>query len=230
MKLSRTVAAVAALLVGLSASAQNIGSSRLGVIGGFTSSDANADIFKTSSYSLYHAGVAFQYPVVAGFVIQPAVTYQVKGATLDGVKGDSLGEITGSIQNLASKLDTKVGFVEVPVQIQWGPDLLAFRPYVFAEPFVGFAVNTSNKITAADITAENVKDFGEAAIKRLEYGVGFGAGIEYSRYQLSARYYMNMGSLYNESGEITPVSETIKAAYKDGKNFNGFSLSVAVFF
>ena len=24
--------------------------------------------------------------------------------------------------------------------IQWGPDLMAFRPYVFAEPFVGYQI------------------------------------------------------------------------------------------
>lgn len=226
MRLFRTVAAVAALLIGLSASAQNIGSTRLGVTGGFTSSDSNADIFKTSSYSLYHAGVTFQYPFAAGFAIQPAVVYQVKGSTLDGLKDSSLSDIAGSISNLR----TKVGFVEIPVQLQWGPDLLAFRPYVFAEPFVGFAVNTANKLTVASVTAETVKDFGEAAIKRLEYGVGFGAGIEFSRFQISGRYYVNFGTLYNESGEITPVGETIKAAYKNGRNFNGFSLSAAVFF
>lgn len=226
MRLFRTVAAVAALLIGLSASAQNIGSTRIGVTGGFTSSDSNADIFKTSSYSLYHAGVTFEFPVVAGLAIQPSVVYQVKGSRLDGLKDKTLGEIAGGI----SALRTKVGFVEIPVQLQWGPDLLAFRPYVFAEPFVGFAVNTANKMTVASVDMDTVKDFGAAAIKRLEYGIGFGAGLEYSRFQLSGRYYMNFGSLYNEYSELTPVGETIKAAYKNGRNFNGFSLSLAVFF
>lgn len=226
MKFLRTVAAVAALLIGVSASAQNIGSARLGVTGGFTSSDSNADIFKTSSYSLYHAGITFEYPIAAGFAVQPAIMYQVKGATLDGLKDTSFGELAGSI----SRLGTKVGYVEIPVQLQWGPDLLAFRPYVFAEPFIGFAVNTANKMTVASVSADPIKDFGAAAIKRLEYGVGFGAGLEFSRFQISGRYFMNFGSLYNESGELAPVGETIKLAYKNGRNFNGFSLSVAVFF
>lgn len=230
MKSFRIVAAIAALFACLGASAQNIGSARLGVMASFTLSDSNADIFKTSSYSLYNAGVTFQVPVVGGLAIQPALTYQVKGSSLDGLKDDAGTGISDIPAAGVASLSTKVGYVEIPLQIQWGPDLLALRPYVFAEPFVGFAVNTANKVTMVSIDADKIKDFKAAAIKRLEYGVGFGAGIEFSRFQISGKYFMNFGSLYNESGEITPVSQTIKAAYKNGKNFNGFSVSAAVFF
>lgn len=230
MKALKTTLAAIAMLFCVAASAQDIGSSRIGVIGGFTSSDSNADIFKTSSYSLYHIGVAFQYPLVAGFVIQPALTYQMKGATLDGVQEAGLSNISLAV----ASLDTKVGYAEIPVQIQWGPDLVAFRPYVFAEPFVGFAVNTANKIESDLVSSgtilDTVTDFKEAAINRLEYGAGVGAGCEFSRFQISARYFWNFGSLYSESGEMNAVGQTIKAAYEDKKNFNGFSVSVAVFF
>lgn len=227
MKLLRTIAVVLLLIVGVSASAQTIGSMRLGVIGGFTSSDSNAAIFKTSSYSLYHAGVTFECPIVGGFAIQPSILYQVKGATLNNVY-DFDG---GLVPHIPVGLDTKVGYVEIPVQIQWGPDLLAFRPYVFAEPFVGFGVNTSNRFAEQSlIPLEDVNDFRNAAIQRLEYGVAAGLGFEFSRFQISGRYFWNMGSLYNESGSVNPVGTAIGLAFKDGRHFNGFSVSLAVFF
>lgn len=212
----------------LGANAQTIGTTRVGVVGGFTSSSAEADIFSTSSYNLYHVGLSFQLPLGAGFALQPVLMYQVKGAVLDGIKE---GGLEGALDNIA-EINTKVGFVEIPVQIQWGPDLLAFRPYVFAEPFVGFAVNTENKAKLAieEDFSSRVKDFKEAAINRLEYGVGLGAGIEVWRLQLSAKYYWNFGSLYSDSGEITAIGQTIKTAFEDKKSFNGFSLSAAFFF
>lgn len=229
MKFCKVIAVVAVMIcVSFSSSAQTIGTTRFGVMGGFTSSNAKADVFSTSSYNLYHAGVTVQLPLGAGFAIQPALTYQVKGAVLDGIKEEGL---EGFFENVA-QLNTKVGFVEIPVQIQWGPDLLAFKPYVFAEPFVGFAVNTENeaKVAAVEALSTKVKDFKEAAISRLEYGLGFGAGIELWRLQISAKYYWNFGSLYSESGEMNAVGQSIKTAFADKKNFNGFSVSAAFFF
>lgn len=226
MRFLRTVTALLLLLMGVGASAQTIGSMRLGVIGGFTSSDSNAAIFKTSSYSLYHAGVTFECPIVGGFAIQPSILYQVKGATL------GVHDIFSSQQPpTVTFLDNKVGYVEVPVQIQWGPDLLAFRPYVFAEPFVGFGVNTSNRFAEQSlIPLEDVNDFRGAAVKRLEYGAAAGLGFEFSRFQISGRYFWNLGSLYDETGSVTSVAAAIKMAYDGHGHYNGFSISAAVFF
>ena len=210
------IAVAAALAVCHAAGAQSIGSARLGVIGGFTSSKADANIFKTSSYSLYHAGLAFQLPLIAGFSIQPAVTYQMKGAKLDAVNSVSEG---------IDALDTKVGYLEIPVQVQWGPDMLLFRPYLLAEPFIGFALNSKTKSPLGKET-----DMKKSAINNMEYGLGVGAGIEIWRLQVSGRYFWNFGSLYDGSGKMNAVGQEVRRAFKGGKNFNGFSLSAAIFF
>lgn len=213
-----------AMFVGLNANAQGLS---YGVMAGFTSSSSNVKNFKTSSVSLYQAGVALRIPLVAGFVIQPGLVYQVKGASLD--KAGDLGFLP-----TLKTMDTKVGFLEVPVQVQWGPDLMAFRPYVFAEPFVGIGVNTQNTATTLELVKKSSKDFKDSAVSRLEYGLGLGAGIEVWKFQLSVRYFWNFGSLYQEgeSGKETlnDVAQTIKGAFKDKKNFNGITASVAFFF
>ncbi len=216
MQLYKAKAASAALFVTVSASARSIGTTRLGIIGGYTSSDSNANIFRSESRSFYHAGLAFQLPLVSGFAIQPAVTYQVKGAYLNDA---------GNVSDVLSNLKTKVGYLEIPIQIQWGPDLLLFRPYLFAEPFIGFAMNTKNKSGSL-----KEKDFDDAAIKRSEYGLGLGGGIELLRFQLSVRYFWNFGSLYEKSDNPNSVGDTIRTAFKGGKNFKGVTFSAVIFF
>lgn len=224
MKRLTILSIAAAMFLGLNANAQGLS---YGIMAGFTSSSSNVKDFKTSSVSLYQAGFALRIPLVAGFVIQPGLVYQVKGASLDQTSD------LGFLPTLKS-MDTKVGFLEVPVQVQWGPDLMAFRPYVFAEPFVGVGINTNNTATTLELVKSNTKDFKDATISRLEYGLGLGTGVEVWKLQLSVRYFWNLGSLYKEDATgketLNNVSQTIKKAFKDKKNFNGITASVAFFF
>ena len=107
---------------------------------------------------------------------------------------------------------------------------MAFRSYVFAEPFVGMGITTDNTTTTLALVKTYEKDFKEAAISRLEYGLGLGAGMEVWKLQLSVRYFWNFGSLYEDSGKLNDVAQTVKGAFKDQKNFNGITASLAFFF
>lgn len=205
------VIAAAMMVSGSGASAQV----RFGVLGGFTSSETQVKDFRTSSVSLYHAGVAVKIPLVFGFAVQPQLMYQAKGTTLDVVK-------TGGLQ-----FDTKVGYLEMPVQVQWGPDLLLFRPYVFGEPFVGYGINMASKLNDNTLST----DFEDSFINRLEYGFGLGAGIEIWRLQLSAKYFWNFGPLTEEGKNLFGTFEDkVSESVTDGRSFNGISVSLALFF
>lgn len=227
-KLFLTVLAVASMLIFAdNASAQIEG---VGVFGGFTSSSSNVKNFTPGSVSLYHAGVAYKFNLGLGLAIQPSVSYQVKGTSLDMIGSQTIAE------NLRA-LDASVGYVEIPLQFQWGPDLMAFRPYVLAEPFVGFGVNF--KASAPLFTYDGphsqqvVKnDWNDANLSRLEYGIGLGGGIEIWRFQLSAKYFWNFGSLCDEDEKIDlrAVSSTVGEAFKGGRNFHGISVSLGFFF
>ena len=211
------VAAIAVTVSGLDAGAQV----RFGVLGGFTSSETKIKNMETSSVSLYHAGVALKVPLMLGFAIQPQVLYQVKGVSLDQAKLSQM------------QLDTKVGYVEVPVQVQWGPDLLFFRPYIFGEPFVGYALNVESKLEIPSLsTSTTVRDnFEDSFINRLEYGLSLGAGIEIWRLQLSAKYFWNFGSLTTEGRTLLDAfNEAVSENVKSNDSFNGVSVSLALFF
>lgn len=207
-----TLATAAILASCFNASAQILDRTSFGILGGLTSSSSTAKGADASTVSQYHVGAAVQIPISGGFSIQPGILYQVKGMKLDNWKNSTVTEIADNFQ-------TKVGYLEIPVQIQWGPDLLAFRPYAFAEPFIGFKVSDSSKSDSAKTLSDDLKD--------VEYGLGLGVGVEFWKLQVSAKYFWNFGDIY-KSGST--AYDTIKDAIDNGNNFNGIALSVGFFF
>ncbi len=155
------------LLVGLSASAQV----RFGVIGGMTSSkvtniqDLSLDDVSTKNATRFHAGLTLQVNLPAGFSIQPSLMYHCKDAQAENLR---------------------TGYLELPVGIQWGPDLILFRPYLEVAPMVGVAVHS---------------EISEEMLNRLEYGVGLGGGIEIWKLQISARYNWDLNPYIKSSAE-----------------------------
>ena len=110
----------------------------------------------------------------------------------------------------------KTGYVEVPVGLQWGPDLMVFRPFVMAEPFIGY------QVTSSDRGADSVEGWTEQAKNKFEYGFGVGGGLEIAgNIQLSVQWFNNMGSLVNSSS--SDFSDKVK-------NFKGIKFSVAILF
>jgi len=193
--------------VAFGANAQEYNSSRIGVFGGLTTSSSKIKNIDTKTISLYHLGVAAELPLGGGFAIQPAIAYQVKGTAVGNISDAEW-----------SDFETKVGYIEVPVQLQWGPDLAAFRPYGFLEPFVGY------KLTSSDSgLAKTIKD----ELKKVEYGLGLGVGIDVWKLQFAAKYFWNFGEIY-ESGDT--AIKTIDDYINNGNNFNGISVSVGFFF
>ena len=138
---------------------------KFGVVAGYTSSATNikdaTNDFKTAS--LWHAGVAYKL-VVGPVAIQPSVTYNMKGTTIDNV-------------------DYKTGYLEASAGVQLGLDLLVARPFLVAEPFIGYQIY-GNEAALSDIT------------NKLEYGFGVGVGADvFNRIQLRIQWYKNLGAL-----------------------------------
>lgn len=206
MKRILTLAAVAAVSLAFSARAH----AQVGVIAGLTSSSTSmktADDVK--AISLYHAGLTYKFDLGAGFAIQPSVLYQVKGSKIGNINKDT---------NTAD-FQLKTGYVELPVALQWGPDLMAFRPFVFAEPFIGYAITSSDKENGS------VKEWAAQAKNKFEYGFGIGGGVELAGHvQLSAQYFNNLGSMFDASSS-SDSSFTEKV-----KNFKGIKVSLAILF
>ena len=234
MKHRFILVAIAAVLFGaVPASAQ------FGLMGGFTSSSASikANGFKPEAVSLYHAGITYKVNLGAGFAVQPSLLYQVKGASLDKIAKNSNGD------DEKFTLDTKTGYLEGNLGVQWGPDLIAICPYIFLEPFVGYALMNEESakgneaglaelIDSESFETGKVKDWKNSAKQRLEYGFGVGGGIEFSHIQISVQYFMNLGPLYNSDGKVNSndILEAVKTSFGEKKNYQGLKVSLAILF
>ena len=204
---------IAALFLSMAANAQ-----QFGVIGGLSLSkmDGAANIKDDKNAVQYQAGIVYKADLGAGFAVQPSLTYQVKGANVD--QG----------QNVVSK--SKTGYVELGIGAQWGPDLLAFRPFLFVEPYVGYGV-TGQETVGASTPSEKYGAALDQAKNKLEYGVGAGIGLEItSHIQLSWQLYRNFGALYTEEGLAVSDLAVVNYLYKGLKNYQGMKLSLAILF
>ena len=156
------IVAILFALTGVMASAQL----KLGVKAGFTSSNTSLKDIDTKAVNAYHIGGVVQLDLPFGFAAQSGVLYQVKGVNLDD---DTINISTSGI-TIPKFIDKKYQFVEIPVQLQWGLDLMFVRPFVLGEYYWGCSVNEDNA---------------------KEHGFAYGFGIDITRFQISAKYVKN---------------------------------------
>jgi len=198
------VAVMAMALVG----ASEISAQKYGVIGGATFTSMQN--IEKSSKTGFNIGATAQLRLPLGFSVQPSLMYNLKAAQAGG-------------EALSTSMN--VGYLELPVSVQWGPDLLLFRPFLDVTPFVGYAVNSTIKTEALNmVEAVTKNDWDAYSMNRFSYGLGLGAGVEVWRFQLICRYNWNFGPLFDTDGalNVQPVNDLFK-----DKNFGGVTLSLA---
>lgn len=195
---------------GLKLSAQH----SFGVVAGLTFSNTTIRETNLSMRTQYHAGLTYRAKLPLGFSIQPALLYHVKAATLENVE---------SYENI----DLSSGYLELPISIQWGPDLMLFRPFLDVTPFVGYGVDFKMKSEGQ----EPVQNWKDVALNRFEYGLGLGIGLEIWRFQVIGRYNWNFGALYSgqENFSAEPYKNAVHEALR-GNTYGAVTLSVAFLF
>lgn len=200
---------LASVFIGQSINAQ----SSFGIIGGATFNSTTIRETNLSMRTQYHAGLTYRAKLPLGFSIQPALIYNVKAAALE-------------VENY-EQIDLSTGYLELPISLQWGPDLILFRPFLDVTPFVGYGVDFKLKSEGQN----TVEGWKQTALNRLEYGLGLGVGFEIWRIQVIGRYNWNFGALY--SGQDDFSAEPYKDAVYDalhGNRHGTVTLSVALLF
>ena len=232
--------AVAALALTVSANAQ------IGIVAGLTSAstsidEAYNDIAVAKTANKYHFGLVYNLDLPFGLSVQPGILYNVKGQSLND-------NITAFGQSADITINTSTGYVEVPVRVAWGMDFGIVEPFVFVEPFLGYAVTTETVSSFKDdATKKAISKLASAAgmkldtasddpnrwddRNRLEYGVGLGAGIKVlNRIALSAKYYWDLGQVYKDSDSNSSI--TAGAMYKaiSSQKCSGIAATLTLYF
>ncbi len=200
-RLFATVVAALALCC-ISASAQ----AKWGVTAGLNFNTSKFSEIDVKAKTGWSAGATCLVDLPLGFSIQPSLLYHQKGA------------------NITNEIAQNMGFIELPVSVQWGPDLLVFRPFLDVTPYIGYALSNEVTTSLADFKFSSWR-----GKERFEYGLGIGAGINVWKLQLIARYNWNFGSLYNVEGWDDIKSE-LKGLSAENENFGGVTLSLAFLF
>ncbi|MBQ8169335.1 MAG: PorT family protein [Bacteroidales bacterium] len=206
MKRVLLLAVIMAAVLSFCVSAE--GQNRWGIMGGANFSTAKIENISTETLTRFHAGLTYRVDLPLGFSIQPSLLYSVKGAAIDGQLQD---------------VDFSVGYLELMPSVQWGPDLLIFRPFLDVSPFIGYGLNTKVK-------TEINKEAFQNSLNRLEYGVGVGVGLDIWRIQIIGRYNWNFGGLIAAKEGDGLFNEQLLKEAMQGANYGGFTLTAAILF
>lgn len=210
--------ALAAAVFAINANAQ------LGLIGGVNSmsTDIESAVAEYQKIDTYHAGIVYKLNLPLGFSIQPGILYNMKGQALETQLAD--------MEQYTLNVNMKTGYLQVPVRVAWGLKLAFFEPFIFAEPYAGYAVTTESKAEAKTTAEQALLEAAAnaAGIKlntsnsdadkwagrnRLEYGVALGAGIElFDKLSVSAKYIWDMGTFFTEEDGEASVKDQASAA------------------
>ncbi len=155
----------------------------------------------------FHAGLGgqFRFPRI-GLSVQPEILYS-------RMRTDMTGTLTQNSYGL------RIDYIDVPLNVQWGINILFLRPYVFAAPYVRYALSKGDLLE--HVTWDN--------LNRLDYGFGIGLGVEIWKLQVSGKYNWSFGKLAKE-GSLHIDTNDWKLGDSNIKGFKGFELSVAVLF
>lgn len=195
----------------------SVAQSRYGVIGGMTFSTSKFKEINRASMTQWHAGLTYKLDLPLGFSVQPSLVYHVKGAKLNVPQAGDPGQV--------SDFNIRMGFVELPVSLQWGPDLLVFRPFLDVTPYIGYALN--NQLSGAGLSSQTNSWTG---LNRFEYGLGVGIGLELWRFQVIGRYNWSFGSLADAAEDMQDgFGPYVRQAFS-ASNFRGITLSLAFLF
>lgn len=176
-----------------------------GVKAGVNFSDPGSDV-KTNLG--YQAGIAVQCDLPLWFSIQPELLFHVKGGQA-AVSGKSDPQAFG------------LGYLELPVNIQWGPRFSddRFRIFVQGSPFIGYAISKDMKNARGE-------SYDWKNINRFEYGLGAGLGIQLWRhFQIVGQYNWSLGDLVRSGF----AEQEFKRIF-DESNFSGYTVSLAIIF
>lgn len=176
-----------------------------GVKAGVNFSDPESDV-KTNLG--YQAGIAVQCDLPLWFSIQPELLFHVKGGQA-AVSGKSDPQAFG------------LGYLELPVNIQWGPRFSddRFRIFVQGSPFIGYAISKDMKNARGE-------SYDWKNINRFEYGLGAGLGIQLWRhFQIVGQYNWSLGDLVRSGF----AEQEFKRIF-DESNFSGYTVSLAIIF
>ncbi len=111
----------------------------------------------------WHIGGMMNIGLPLGLSVQPELSYSSKGA--DGAT---------------------IGYLEIPVDVQWGITLPFVRPYVAVTPYISYKTNNSGNLTS---------------LNSWDGGIGLGGGVDIWKLQVAVKYMWGLGKVVDATDQ-----------------------------
>ncbi|MDR2293527.1 MAG: porin family protein [Prevotellaceae bacterium] len=164
---------------------------KLGIKGGWDFENFNisgnvGNQLKKDKSTSWNLGAVAQFPLTGNLHLQPEVLYSTQKSTLN----------SGN-----AKTEYKMSYFKIPVNLLYKFNIPVVNPYISFGPYLGYIVNRN--------------DISKNTIKKTDWGISVGAGVEFLGFQLSANY----------NWALQNISDVSNIKWKNNK----FNVSVAFF-
>ena len=170
----------------------------------YSNVDLEGKNFDDKDGSGWHFGAAYQTGSVLGFSLQPELLYSVQGV---------------NIFDNQMEIQKKSSYLVLPVNIQWGIDLIVAKPFLMVTPKVAYNLkNWANKETTNSLLTQFINEK-----TNLEFGIGVGAGLNVWKLQVTVKYEWNFG-------KVSSLEEYLDNAQEVDKSIGNLQISVGFCF
>lgn len=192
------------LLLTVSANAQRIGG-KVGIsLSNTTPSISNIESLPENVIGM-HAGLIGEVKLFSGLYLNSGILFSQKGFCTDS--------ITPSL----SSGHVQVNYLEAPLNLALKFNMGVIKIFVQAGPYLDYGLNATHIFENTSLGKTKIEFEDEVFhINRIDYGAGFGAGIEVSILQIAINYSLG----------LTDISSTDEIEIKNGV----FGISAAMLF
>ena len=188
-------------LVAMFVSVETNAQFKLGVKGGLSLEDFDitgnyAVLLKKESFTSWDLGIVAQIPLVGSFHLQPEILYSSQKINLINV---AISDIPVMPSPPAGT--TEMSYFQVPVNLLCKVDLVAVKVFASGGAYFGYAFSRN--------------ELAEKSLKKTDWGVSLGAGVEFFKFQVGMRY----------NWALKNISDINDIKWKNNK----FNISVAFF-
>jgi hypothetical protein len=147
----------------------------------------------------FHAGIVYEVELTDALFFGPGLMFSQKGSKFSFNEYDDDFE---SEININAK--TIINYLEIPLNLVYKMDLGGANLVFKAGPYLGYAINGKEKLemdvmgTSINVSEDIEFGSGEDQMRRLDYGINAGVGLEFTGFKIGAQYGLGLSNLAND--------------------------------
>ncbi len=178
--------------------------------------DGDKDYLDNSMKPSFHLGATMECQISNVFSFEAGILLSTKG---NKVKNSTLLDYMGVEETYKSK--SNLYYIDIPFNAKATIELNGFNIYGAVGPYMGIGIQGKANFELGDETEIITIKFGQDEyLRRLEFGLTFGGGVEINRFLFGLSYNLGLTNLHH-SNDYTKLKNRVlsmSVGYKFGKH------------